>query len=111
MAERKTTRGSQASRATQQRKQAERVAREAKDEVKKQQAEGKDVESPDDEDPRRKKAEADKLSAEQKLASLLDDPLHPDQASPARGIAYFSLIVGVALVLNLAIMVFLSGGR
>jgi len=58
-----------------------------------------------------KRREAESLTAEQKLVSLLDNPAKPDEASPLRGAAYFAVIVGGALVLNLALMVAISGGR
>lgn len=58
-----------------------------------------------------KRKEAAQVEREQKLQSLLDSPLHPDQASPIRGWAYFAVIIGVALILNFAVMVILSGGR
>lgn len=60
---------------------------------------------------RQKQAEAEAVSAEQKMASLLDDPAHPDQASPLRGALYFAIIVGFALLLNLALMIVISGGQ
>ncbi len=58
-----------------------------------------------------KEDELKQVEGEQLYLSALDDPAQPDQASPIRGWAYFAAILAFALLLNLVLLVFVSGGR
>jgi hypothetical protein len=60
---------------------------------------------------RQKEAELARVEAEQLVLSALDDPAHPDQASPIRGWAYFAVVVALSLVLNLLVLIAITGGR
>ncbi|HWH23903.1 MAG TPA: hypothetical protein VNW68_03300 [Candidatus Limnocylindria bacterium] len=58
-----------------------------------------------------KRKESRRATAEQEMASLLDDPSHPDQPSPVRSALYFAAMLGVGLIGSLVLMVILAGGR
>ncbi len=59
----------------------------------------------------KKQQQLEQVTREQEALSLLDDPAHPDQASPLRGWIYFAVIVALALTLNLVALLAISGGR
>jgi hypothetical protein len=60
-----------------------------------------------------KKAEEEtqRLDAEARSVSALDDPQDPERGSPWRQTAYLVGVVAAGFILNLLILVVLSGGK
>ena len=58
-----------------------------------------------------KRREAEKKSAEQNYPSALDRPDQPDEPSAYRGYVYFGTILLGAFVLNMVVLILISGGR